>query len=242
MAVEEQLLYGPQLPEGAQRNYIVPDESYDPIAEWRLQEEAKNERMLAQMKATSGLPQVLNPTIVKDESFAPPQSGGLADFRFGNQNIGLSNLDKNSVDAYGNLVNVRDSQFDVSARLDDFIMSNPEVYADFKAMIGRSGVDVDSPEGEQLYEDFKRRWAIELGVGSGDTGGSVGWSDDTDTESLKAELHKTFGNTEVSANIKRDIRDRERGGSETSGGVDVTYTYKKGGMVRNPYPYEPKTI
>ena len=246
MAVEEQLLYGPELPENFLDYYKIPAGPYDPMAEWRLREEAENERSFAQLKAGTALSNIRDPgASIRRE--APPQSGGLADFRLGNQNIGLSNLNQDSVDKFGNPVNVRDSQLDVSARLDDFIMSNPEVYADFKAMIGRSGVDVSSKEGAKFIEEFKRRWAVELGLGNKNVGGSIGWSDDTDTERIKAELHKTFGNAEVSANFQRDIRDsypqaRGRGGSETRGGVQLTYPFKKGGMIRNPYPYEPKTI
>ena len=119
--------------------------------------------------------------------------------------------------------------------------------ATISGMLGRSGVDIDSPEGKQLYEDFKRRWAASLEVGNEDIGGMLGLSDDEITESFKAGFYIPVGKGKLSAGFKRDIRDssppgRGRRGSETSGELKVTYPFKKGGMIRNPYPYEPKTI
>ena len=251
MAVEEQLLYGPELPENFLDYYKIPAGPYDPMAEWRLREEAENERSFAQLKAGTALSNIRDPG-ASIRRYTPPQSGGIADFRVGNPYINFSNLDKDSLDEFGNPVNVRNTEVNVNARfgLDNLIESDPELAATISGMLGRYGVEISSKEGEQLYEDFKRRWELKVGLGTKDFGGSFGWSDNTDTESLKAELHKTFDetflNAEVRAKFDRDIRDRDKGESETTAGLQVTIPFstghRKGGMVRNPYPYEPKTI
>ena len=95
MAVEEQLLYGPELPENYFDAYTLSDGPYDPIAEWRLQQNAENDRMLAQMKEGTALEHINDPGR-SIRRYTPPQSGGLADVRI---NTHASSTDVTPADA-----------------------------------------------------------------------------------------------------------------------------------------------
>ena len=245
--------------------------SYDPMTEWRLREREHNESLLADMKARSGLQQVHNPTTGHPERWRtaddkPPLESTLDDYTINvatpigplSYGSSTSSSDKGLPPGYTKTTN-RDAlsgSVNLARIIQQYLIRGempPEWALKAYGNYSKTKERFINTEGQTEQKRFTPQFSA--GVEYTDPKGfrvRGSASDDTRRELYGVGVDAPVGDGILSGDITTTRGDRLR--NPNTGDLyspnewramleyKMRFGKKTGGMVRNPYPYEPKTI
>ena len=260
MAYDQPLLYGPELPENFSNAYTIPAGPYDPFVELRLREEAKNERMLAQLKANP-ITQIPAPERWPLEREKPLEST-VDDFTinaetpFGPLSYGRSTSNEDL--GFGHTATTNRDMVAGKIKLGRIIQQYlvrgempPKWALEAYGNYSKTKERFINPEGQTEQKRFTPQFSA--GVEYTDPKGlrvRGSASDDTRRELYGVGVDAPVGDGILSGDITTTRGDRLRnpntGDLYSPNELKVMLgwkgTFETGGVVRNPYPYEPNTI